>query len=111
MAASFRRTASEMRDIMNQAIHHFSARGSRAAATALVLLILGSAGVGCEKNQASNIELAPVAGMVTLNEKPLSDAIIEFIPAGDTPGQGGAATTDVDGHFKVTSPFGEEGLP
>src|SRR5436305_15239140 len=45
----------------------------------------------------------PVSGMVTLDGKPLSKAIVSFVPKGETPGDGGIATTDASGQFEVTS--------
>ena len=50
--------------------------------------------------------LLPVAGSVTLDGKPLSNAAIQFVAAGETKGLGGAALTDGAGKFKVTTPDG-----
>ncbi|SIO32325.1 hypothetical protein SAMN05444166_3781 [Singulisphaera sp. GP187] len=97
-----------MKDVTNDR----AARPLRATAPALALWCLGvGVGVvGCGEKQTSVVALAPVAGKVTLDEKPLAEAVVEFIPTGDTQGQGGAATTNDEGQFKVTTPFGEEGL-
>ena len=95
---------------MDNMINRCIARGPRAMATARALLLLGLGLVGCQKAQVSTVELARVAGKVTLDEKPLDEATLEFIPEGDTRGQGGAATTSGEGRFTVTTPFGEEGL-
>ncbi|SIO32385.1 hypothetical protein SAMN05444166_3785 [Singulisphaera sp. GP187] len=80
-----------------------------AATWAIALVFLGVA--GCAKGQKSSTSLAPVAGTVKLDDKPLAEAALEFVPNGDTHGQGGAASSDEAGHFVVTTPFGEEGLP
>lgn len=95
---------------MNDTIHRCAARRTRAAGAALALLVLALGGVGCQQKQASAVSLAPVAGKVTLNEQPLTEAVLEFIPTGNTKGQGGSATTDDEGRFTVVTPFGEEGL-
>ena len=55
--------------------------------------------------------LVPVTGTVTLNDAPLPNALVSFIPTGDTPGQGGTARTGRDGKYALVSPQGEKGIP
>ena len=45
----------------------------------------------------------PVSGIVTLDGKPLSKAVVSLVPKGETAGDGGIATTDASGQFEVTS--------
>jgi hypothetical protein len=45
----------------------------------------------------------PVSGIVTLDGKPLSKAVVSLVPMGETAGDGGIATTDASGQFEVTS--------
>lgn len=94
---------------MNRAIYRCPARNSRAAAGAMALLLLGAIGCG-DKGQKSTLPLTIASGKVTLDGKPLPEAELEFIPIGDTRGQGGAAVTNQDGLYLATTPFGEEGL-
>lgn len=94
---------------MFQSFHNNAARTIRAAAW-LGLAIAAGSGCGSTK-QVSTVQLAPVSGKLTLDDKPLAEATMEFIPTGETPGQGGGATTNEDGTFTAMTPFGEEGLP
>lgn len=73
------------------------------------LLILGAAGCGSSEQQSS-LPLTIATGKVTLDGKPLPEAELEFIPTGDTRGQGGAAVTNEDGRYMATTPYGESGL-
>jgi hypothetical protein len=55
--------------------------------------------------------LVPAAGKVTINEAPLRNASVQFIPIGDTPGnQRGAGRTNEDGEFTLTNRQGKPGL-
>jgi len=56
-------------------------------------------------------ELTPVTGVVVLNEQPLFNADLFFIPVETTPGVGGQARTKERGEFNVTYGRGGEGLP
>jgi hypothetical protein len=75
------------------------------AAAALV------AAAGCGSSQKSTLALVPAVGKVTVDGAPLPEALVEFIPSGDTRGQGGTALTDDDGGYEARTPFGERGLP
>lgn len=69
---------------------------------------------GCGSDEP--YELAPVSGVVTLNNQPLSDATVTFVPTGQ-PGQGGmaevgppsSAQTDTDGRFQLKTRDGKSG--
>jgi hypothetical protein len=70
---------------------------SRLRSTIFVLLALSA---GC--NQAPpGPPLVPVAGVITLDGKPLAAADVMFVPQGETPGQGGVARTDAAGAFEL----------
>lgn len=56
-------------------------------------------------------ELTPVTGVILLNEQPLVNADLIFIPVEATPGVGGQARTKESGKFNVTYSRGGEGLP
>tara|TARA_R110002111_G_scaffold262289_1_gene337817 strand:+ start:102555 stop:102923 length:369 start_codon:yes stop_codon:yes gene_type:complete len=55
--------------------------------------------------------LTPVSGVVLLNEQPLVNADLIFIPVETTPGVGGQARTKESGEFAVIYSRGGEGLP
>jgi hypothetical protein len=56
-------------------------------------------------------ELIPVTGVVLMDEQPLINADLIFIPVETTPGVGGQARTKESGEFAVTYSRGGEGLP
>jgi hypothetical protein len=71
----------------------------------LVGLMLLTSGCG------SGGGLVPVGGKVTVNDVPLRNASVQFIPTGDTPGnQRGAGWTDENGEFTLTNRQGKPGL-
>src|SRR4051794_2865052 len=78
------------------------------ALAGMAALLLGIA--GCSQTPRSEVPLVPASGKVTLDGKPLPEADIEFIPEGDTRGQGGSARTNADGGYLAATPFGEAGL-
>jgi hypothetical protein len=55
---------------------------------------------GCS-GEATNPNLVPVAGTVTMDNQPLADASITFIPVGATAGQGGTGRTGPDGKYEL----------
>jgi hypothetical protein len=71
----------------------------------LHLGLVVSAIAGCERPYEGP-QLLPVVGTVTIDGKPLSNAALQFVATGDTKGLGGAALTDGEGKFKVTTPDG-----
>lgn len=64
---------------------------------ALIAPFIGGCATG------SGDSLVPVTGNVTFDDKPLPNAVLTFIPSGETLGQGGVARTDLGGKFEVTS--------
>ncbi|MDR3636541.1 MAG: hypothetical protein P4L84_22245 [Isosphaeraceae bacterium] len=66
---------------------------------------------GCGDSNKSDLPLFPAQGKVTLGGKPLGDADLQFIPAGQTPGQGGYGKTNADGLYEIKTRFGETGVP
>ena len=84
-----------------------AARYNRAAVWGAIAL-LGLA--GCS-GQQSTVPLVPAKGSVTIDGAPLPEAVVQFIPTGDTRGQGGSALTDAEGTYKAATTFGEPGLP
>lgn len=64
-------------------------------------MALLSCSVGCKgKSEGA------VTGTVTLNDKPLANALVRFIPQGDTQGLGGTARTDANGKYTLDNPRG-----
>ena len=51
-----------------------------------------------------------VSGTVTQKSKPVADAIVTFIPAGETKGLGGHAKTGPDGKYTLRSARGDAGI-
>jgi len=73
----------------------------------IVLLLLTTN--GCR--DASVPELVPVGGTVTLDGKPLSGALVEFLPLGDIPGNGGGGRTSAEGRYQLQTGQGHHGIP
>jgi hypothetical protein len=55
---------------------------------------------GCG-GEGTNPNLVPVAGTVTLDNQPLVDATVTFIPLASTAGQGGTGRTGPDGKYEL----------
>ena len=53
--------------------------------------------------------LVPVSGSVTLDNKPLSGALVTLVPQGETLGQGSFGHTDAAGKFVLQTPEGQKG--
>ena len=85
-----------------------TAAGRVPATVCLAALIIGVA--ACSHKQKSEVPLVPVTGEVTLEGAPLEGALVNYVPTGSTPGQGGSGLTDPKGFFEINSPFGEPGL-
>lgn len=66
---------------------------------------------GCGGSDRSDVPLYPAQGKVTLGGKPLQDADLQFVPTGQTPGQGGYGKTNADGAYEIKTRYGETGLP
>lgn len=67
--------------------------------------------VGCGRNASDLPKLAPVAGTVTLDGKPLSGATVVFVPTGSTHGTGANGRTDQAGRYELAKRSGEKGSP
>ena len=66
--------------------------------------------VGCTSR--SGPALAPVEGTVTMDGKPLPNAVVSFVPTNQTLGQGGRGKTDATGKFEIlTQDQQQKGLP
>jgi hypothetical protein len=79
-----------------------------ARATGLAFLIVTLAGCGESSGRPS---LVPVSGTVSLDDKPLSGAVVTFIPAGSTPGGMVTARTGQDGQYTLKSRNGSGAPP
>lgn len=65
---------------------------------AVFLTLLGM--VGCGSDPDSAIKLVPVKGTVTLDGKPMANAMVSFIPElGNDPSTAGGDTTGPDGNY------------
>jgi hypothetical protein len=51
----------------------------------------------------------PVAGRVTLDDKPVPNMIVNFTPQGETAGNGALGHTDADGRYTLLDARGEAG--
>ncbi len=67
------------------------------------LMVLGLG--GCSKDP----KLVPVTGTVTLDKKPLSGALVTFVPMGSTPGTGSFGRTKADGTYQLVAYRGGAG--
>ena len=77
----------------------------------LVWLGLAAAVAGCSGAAAHQPKLFPVSGIVTLDGKPLSGVVVEFIPTGSTHGNGAAGRTDKAGKYELTAARGGKARP
>jgi hypothetical protein len=66
------------------------------------LLLLAVVAAGCSSGP-SGPKLVPASGTVTLDDKPLGNADVMFIPKDDTHGQAAVARTDESGKFELLS--------
>lgn len=66
---------------------------------------------GCGGRDANLPPLVPVEGTVTLDQKPLSGAMLTFLPTGATRGGGATGYTDQAGNYELQSPDGRAGVP
>lgn len=69
--------------------------------------------VGCGRSEATRLAVYPVKGQVTLNGKPLSNALVVLHPKAATPGSTTTprATTDQNGQFEVSTYDSKDGAP
>ena len=66
---------------------------------------------GCGGNVSDLPKLMPVGGTVTLDGKPLANAMIAFVPSGSTRGTGANGRTDTVGKYELATRSGEKGAP
>ena len=78
---------------------------SRRGSLALPLLLVLLAGCG------GGPTVVPVTGTVRLKDRPLAHAVVNFIPVGESEGQGGHGSTDAEGRYVLTGTRGENGIP
>jgi len=71
---------------------------------ASVVALLGFPGCG------DGIKRVPVQGKLTAKSEPVEGAYVQFIPAGDTQGEGGMGRTDRDGNFSLEGAKGVKGV-
>ena len=70
------------------------------------LLLLAGCGAG------DGLERVPITGLLTVEETPLPNAVVQLLPAEGTPGLGAVGMTDAEGKFEViSSRESDEGLP
>lgn len=74
--------------------------------TAFLVILVSFFVAGCSGTGEATPELTPVSGRVTLNGKPLPDAIVTFIP---TAGRLSIGTTDAAGNYELFHKPGEPG--
>ena len=60
-------------------------------------LLLGAAGCG-----GDGLKRVPVRGRITAQGVPLDEAVIQFLPAGSTRGEGGIGRSDNEGNYSLT---------
>jgi hypothetical protein len=60
-----------------------------------VVMLLGIIGCG------DGLKRVPVQGKITVKGEPLADAVIQFLPAGSTKGEGGIGRSDGGGNFTL----------
>jgi hypothetical protein len=83
----------------------FDLRGRRARfCGALVVAVLIA--IGCSQR---GFELAPVTGTVTMDGKPLAQALVRFLPQGGAVNRPSTGVTDVDGKYRLLYSAREEG--
>ena len=66
-------------------------------------LIVGLSGCGEGVVEPNWPDVVPCSGTVTMDGKPLSQAMVLYIPDISTTGQGGSGTTDESGKYSVSS--------
>ena len=79
--------------------------------TYFVWLGLAVAAAGCGGAASNRPKLVPVGGIVTLDGKPLSGVVVEFIPTGSTHGNGASGRTDKAGRYELTAARWGKGAP
>ena len=65
--------------------------------------------IGCSKESGHPAQV-PVQGTITLDGKPLSGAMVQFIPVGSTPGFASIGRTGAKGEYTLTGSRGGKGV-
>jgi hypothetical protein len=76
-----------------------------------LLVLFTAALTACSGRNSGLPQLVPVSGTVTLDQEPLSGAMVAFIPSGNTRGQGATGYTDEQGRYELRAADGREGAP
>ena len=75
-------------------------------------VLLLSFAVGCGGGRDSSMpDLVPVSGTVTLDGKPLSGAMVTFLPVGATRGRSCYGVTGADGRYELMESEKNKGAP
>lgn len=69
----------------------------------VAFLVCPFLGCGASVKEPNWPAVVPVSGSVTMDQNPLGQAIVLYIPDGSTVGQGGSGMTDDSGKYKVSS--------
>ena len=73
---------------------------------ALCLCLMAGCGGG------DGLERVPIVGVLTVEGAPLPNAVVQLLPAGQTPGLGAIGVSDSEGRFEViSSRQSDEGVP
>lgn len=73
---------------------------SRLAYLACIFIVLELTGCG-SSSSTPDYDVVPFTGRVTLDGKPLPNAIVQLVPVGTTKSPGGQAITDGDGKYEI----------
>jgi hypothetical protein len=76
-----------------------------------IALLAALAAVGCGSKHPNLPPQYPVAGVITLDGRPLAGAGIMFLPRGETRGTGAFAMTDAAGKYDLKTDYGGPGAP
>ena len=87
---------------------HFPSRNLLLSAAGMLALVSFALGCG---SAYSGPPLIPVEGTVTLDDKPLTDATVTFVPTGEGMGQSSFGSTDAQGRFVLKMAEGHAGAP
>ena len=77
------------------------------------LLMSGLAALsGCGgSGSAADPNMVLVAGNISVNDQPAGNALVSYLPAGDTKGNGGSGMSDSTGRYEILTPQGKNSLP
>lgn len=85
---------------------------SRSLYFGLGMLMLGLTGCGTAVQAGPEEELVSVSGLVTMDDQPVSGALVNFIPTGsNAKAHPGSAITDSEGRFDMLNYQNKDGLP